>query len=397
MTQSHPRDGWPSFLGACVYDPSEKSLTVVFRGSRSGAGGRALAQALTKSMGSPDWVTDMNHLKRVEVQRFGGATLSAGFWLAYESCRKSLEAAFLDALLHMPLEKVYFTGHSLGGALAQCAYIDMVGGTLLGKSVALNKIKAKIPIVCYAISAPPIVLGSGSLEKVVARVGEVNVFHYFAAKDAVHDSSSVSWSGATAMNGLVANVTHPLTSPKHLGTELALASKTAFPDAHEPEEVRKAMNAEISKTKRMGLGPDPSFWPTFTLGVIDKAPGVDGLWDDGPSLLRTALLHSLSADAVKERAEVWAAVKKGSKKDDYASLDDADGEVFEIFTEVVACTRHLGNPFISDRVQKTKDLLVLREKLLKVYKGASDHKATSACVWVMLQHVASAHYQSAGL
>src|SRR5262249_44730272 len=116
MTQSHHGSGWKSWLGAVIYDSRDESIVVVFRGSRSGSGGRALAQALTQSKGSPDWVTDMNHLKGIDVARFGNATLSAGFWLAYASCKKSLEGAFYEALWNRPIKSVYFTGHSLGGA-----------------------------------------------------------------------------------------------------------------------------------------------------------------------------------------------------------------------------------------------------------------------------------------
>ncbi|MFT3765652.1 MAG: hypothetical protein QM820_09070 [Minicystis sp.] len=400
MTQSHPRAGWPSWLGAVIYDPDDQSITVVFRGSRSGSGGRALAQALTKSQGSPDWVTDMNHLKGVEVPRFDGASLSAGFWYAYESCKKSLEAAFFDALGHKPLKAIYFTGHSLGGALAQCAYIDMVGGNLLSRSAAFNKIKASVPIRCYAISAPPIVLGSKSLEKVAACVGKVNVFHYFAAKDAVHDSSQVSWSGATVMNSMVATVTHPLTSPCHLGTEFVLASKAAFPDAHEPEEVRKGMFAEIAKSRHMGLGADHGFWPTFTLDVARaKAPAVEGLFDGGAEALRTAFLHSTSFTGAQERAELWAAVRKGAQQSGYQDLGVAEGEAFDVFEQIGACLKTLGNPFITpqERAKATEEALVLRAGLLKMYAGASDHKATSACVWMMLQHLAAMLYYSEGL
>ncbi|MDC0711411.1 hypothetical protein POL68_23270 [Stigmatella sp. ncwal1] len=309
MTQTHPKAGWPSWMGAAIYDPIAQRMVIVFRGSRSGKGGRALAQALTQSQGNPDWVTDMNHLKGVDVPRFSHATLSCGFWYAYESCKESLEAAFLEAL-HSPrgLKEIYFTGHSLGGALAQCAYIDMMGGELLSRSETLRKIKRTVPISCYAISAPPIVLGSESERKIKLHVGEMNVFHYFSPKDAVHHSSEVKFSGVTALNAIIGTSTHPLTAPRHLGTEIPLKGCTAaFPDAHEPEEVRKGLVAAIAAEKRMGLGSDTSFWPSFHFSPTGhkEAPVRHGWATDAlTENLRMALLNSVSIPGTRARAEL---------------------------------------------------------------------------------------------
>ena len=85
-TQNHPNAGWPSYLGAAVFHPRSKTLYIVFRGSRSGDGARAMGSAQVYSTGSPDWITDMNHLKGVKVAKYGNSTLACGFYYAYESC-----------------------------------------------------------------------------------------------------------------------------------------------------------------------------------------------------------------------------------------------------------------------------------------------------------------------
>src|SRR6185437_4690305 len=279
MTGSEPGGAWTSWLGSVLYDSESGSIIVVFRGSRSGDGGRALKQALVDSKGNPDWVTDMDHLNEKHVQRFGEATLAAGFWLAYQSCKPSLTAAFHRARAGGPIEEIYFTGHSLGGALAQCAYLDFAAGDFLSGSDVQGLKKTK-PIYCYPISAPPVVLGKESVAKIQEKVTsvtmnkELHVYHYFADKDAVHGGKHVTSSLSTFASSAVAFVTHPTTSACHLGIEHPLASTAAFPDAHEPDVVRKAMLAELNKAA-LRLDREPDFWPLLALDVT--CPGAPKL------------------------------------------------------------------------------------------------------------------------
>lgn len=395
MTQTHPKAGWTSWLGAVVYDPVKETLVIAFRGSRSGSGGRAMGQALVFSQGSPDWVTDMNHLKEVKVPRFSNATLSAGFWLAYESCKKSLLGAIYEALNGLRIKEIYFTGHSLGGALAQCAYIDLVGGTLLDEGKALRKIVEKASISCYALSAPPVVLGSGSKEKIALHVGDVNVFHYFAPKDVVHDSSMVKFSAVKASNQFIGLVTHPLTKPVHIGTEIPLeACEDGFPAAHEPQQVFEGLLEAIKKEKRMGYVKDPGFWPTFNFDPTGKWNlSVKHDWN-GVQLekeLRGALANSVTSEGSQTLAALWAEIVKGEKKGGYVSLDDTDGEVFEDFTE--ACG--LFDKVLEDESNRAKHLEALkksREALIKSYGGAKNHKASSSVYWVLLQYLTARQY-----
>ncbi|NBD12352.1 lipase family protein [Corallococcus silvisoli] len=396
MTQTHPEAGWPSWMGAAIYDPDKQRMVITFRGSRSGKGGRALSQALVKSAGSPDWVTDMNHLKAVQVPRFSRASLACGFWYAYESCRESLEGAFLEALHHRGLKEIIFTGHSLGGALAQCAYIDMMGGELLSRSAAMQRLKKTVPISCYAISAPPIVLGRESAAKVSVHVGAMNIFHYFSPKDAVHHSAKVDFSGVTAVNSVVGFSTHPLTTAVHLGTEFPLEGCTAaFPDSHEPEEVRRGLVAAIASFRRMGLGADPGFWPTFEFNPCGAwGASVRHGWATGTLAenLKMALVSSVSDGGTQARAELWSEVIKGMESGGYRRLDDTNGAAFDSFGDAVRLVGELSNPFTDNRAQNALELKKLRTALLKSYEGASSHKATSSVYFVMLQYLTAMQY-----
>lgn len=261
MTKNHPDAGWQTWLGSVVYDPVKKVCVIVFRGSRSGVGSRALLQAQFKSAGSPDWVTDMNHLKDAKVQYLKGAHLACGFWFAYESCRKSLKAAYLEAVGNDAPKAIYITGHSLGGALAQCCYLDlMMGGELALAWLWKNLVTSATEIKCVPLSAPPIVLGKVSHRKLAMDVDATQILHYFCDKDVVHDSPLVTISGKKVGNWALGATTHALTSPYHLGTEIPLTNEHAFPDAHEPREVWRSLHASL----------DEEFWPNFNFDFLQS-------------------------------------------------------------------------------------------------------------------------------
>ncbi len=82
----------------------ETMLVVVFRGSSEKA----------------DWATNLQSGKRRAQIGERSVLLHAGFWLAYSQIAMSLEAAIATELDRLP-RPLIFTGHSLGGALAQIA------------------------------------------------------------------------------------------------------------------------------------------------------------------------------------------------------------------------------------------------------------------------------------
>lgn len=376
MTQNHPSSGWPSYLGAVLYDPASQEAFIVFRGSRSGDGTRALAGAQTKSRGSPDWVTDMNHLKSVTVEKFGGSTLACGFYYAYESCVESLVAAYRYAVGGATPRAVYVTGHSLGGALAQCAYLDMTCG-VLGQKLGVED--AALPKYCYPISAPPVCIGQTSHHWVSLHADAASIRHYYNPKDAVHACSLVVSSKFTKANSVMKGTTHPLTSTFHLGSQTALQCAEEFPNAHEPEHVWRGMHGGRS---------DSGFWPEFDLDVVSGTAVVKGLKD--ASLmhpLRDALKESCSMATCLQRATLWQNVVK-------------DDDRLEGATAALQLFRTLN---LSDDLDVLKDrdafkqLQGARSELLKSYQNPSKHSASSSVSYTLLLGLSVRHLLSGAL
>jgi len=373
MTENHPNSGWTSYLGAVVFDPAKKECVIVFRGSRSGSGERALAQAQFKSKGSPDWVTDMNHLKGIKVDKYGGATIAGGFHYAYESCKSSLLAAYRFAVNAEP-KTIYVTGHSLGGAIAQCGYLDITCGEV-GSALGIREQQPRK--FCFPISSPPVILGRASHQIIGMKADVSHVFHYYCPKDAVHASPLVDFSGAKFGNMFVAAFTHPSTDPFHMGCEISVPCDKAFPDAHEPDEVWKGLSGGKS---------DPAFWPTFELDVakdtsiVTKLPG--GLGKD----LQAAFESSCSMLDTQERAWEWKAVVKDARR---RQLLTDDGE--ELWRKAVALLEASGNGGSSPQsVMKARNAVKNARKVLIEggYKNAKSHSASSSCYWTMLQYIA---------
>lgn len=392
MTKNHPDSGWKSWLGSVVFDPATRVCVIVFRGSRSGVGSRALLQAQFKSIGSPDWVTDMNHLKEVKVPELKGAAMACGFWYAFASCRQSLIAAYHEAVGNAKPEAIYITGHSLGGGLAQCCYIDlMMGGELTRELVASKMMSNTAEIICYPISAPPVVLGKVSHRKLALSVDATQILHYFCDKDCVHDSPLVTGSVVKVGNWVMGSSTHPLTSPYHLGVEIPLANDNSFPDAHEPREVWRSLHASL----------DQEFWPTFTFDFL-KSHGsfVTGLPSSLNADLKAAFQVSISAAQANNRANQWLSVAKGvdTREEVVNVVRQSGAKAIDLIRELanpvspqlLQARREQGFGSIESLPEKRKRLAKLRNDLLEVYSNAGDHKATASAMWVVLQYITAA-------
>ncbi|AJI56215.1 lipase family protein [Francisella philomiragia] len=199
-TSSRSTQGQVSYIGYVLNDLNKKEINIVFRGSRSGNVSRSALDALIKSKGNSDWVTDMNIYKtkisdnklNSEVKEFifgrnyYNLNISSGFALSAFSIKENLNL-ILQALLPYKNDDKYMiniTGHSLGGALAQICYLSMIYGNF-HKNVCYSKDK----VFCYPFSAPPFIekVSKNLTPDELNIIKSKNILHTFINSDIVRD------------------------------------------------------------------------------------------------------------------------------------------------------------------------------------------------------------------
>jgi hypothetical protein len=413
MTKNHPDQGWPSWLGAVIYDHAKKTCVIVFRGSRSGSASRAFLQAQAKSTGNPDWVTDMNHWKEIQAEEL---TLACGFWLAYESCTTSLREAYKEATQGETPECIFVTGHSLGGALAQCAYLDIMAeqekwynGDPNG---FFNKSNQLPECYCYPISAPPVLLSKKSCDCIPVHVRK-RIFHYFCQYDAVHDSEKIKFSAHELVSILKGILTHLRKHGNHVGFEFSLPSATKFPDAHEPAEVWNAINTKLPPVKRRGgvlfsskqqqeeskqqditvnnTTDSDNYWVTFKFKHMATSNFIEGLPDGLEDELKAALRASISAQTAWNEAQQWLYVANRAER-----IDPVYADALAIMNTLDTFPR--GDPKNARVVSQAKarknaceKALLFRLKLRPYYQP-DKYCASSSWVWVIFQYLTAAQF-----
>lgn len=249
---------------------------IVFRGSRSANGKNALIRGVSGG-GNADWVTDMKYLDKstVEYQIENREALtinySKGFWETWDSTKKSVTTALNHLFGNTGPSKVYWTGHSLGSAIAQVGYLD----------TTLNL----APFTCehYLIGySSPCTISKGSSERMSAlaknseRVSNIiaNAQHHRIPTDMVTELDVDGSINKKILQSVINNVKKlksliPFLDPKMRKRTWVgkmydhSLPQCEFPDSHELYKVREAMG--------FGEGSD-GYWPLTTMSHILNDP-----------------------------------------------------------------------------------------------------------------------------
>lgn len=124
------------------YIYNEKTSTNAYCGYNTAA--RAIVLAFEGSANLSNWIHDLEFFK-VDFNFPGapdGVRVHRGFYTAYEPVSKSVELCISALVDQFPLYSVYITGHSLGGALAVFAALD----------IAL--LRPDVPVTLYTYGQP---------------------------------------------------------------------------------------------------------------------------------------------------------------------------------------------------------------------------------------------------
>lgn len=139
--------GSQSLLGYALvrHQPnSEKfDVHVVFRGSRSGSAGRALLQAFSdgNAKGNPDWITDLGYDLIDSGEARNSVTTTGKVFRGFTHSMAASSPHVIGCLDYINTinpgrspERVFVTGHSLGGGLAQHFVSSVLMGDRYGPS-----------------------------------------------------------------------------------------------------------------------------------------------------------------------------------------------------------------------------------------------------------------------
>ncbi len=269
------------------YWPDRKNydLHIAFRGSRSGSLGRAVRQAWSDSRakGNPDWITDVGFDPIRPDQGAALITTKGRVFRGFAQSTKSILPQLFHCLGEIARQpnsgipkRIFVTGHSLGGALAQ----HFVSAVLIGNGYGPRGNGDSMPaglrdwpwqqVKLITFSSPR--AGTEQWARTLTEQGLLSEF--FSTRIDTLDRTAISASDPSIIPRLtdtnqpvgyrVTITTDPVTTAKviggkHVGKSVYLNEPTfratfALPDAgaHEPKKVREFMVTDLKDPRIPG-------------------------------------------------------------------------------------------------------------------------------------------------
>ncbi|KAF0694956.1 Aste57867_14179 [Aphanomyces stellatus] len=202
----------------------DKKIVVTFRGTQSAAN---TVTDLMYRFAVPTWENNDEELEKTRVH--------VGFWTAYSTIRHDLKRILRDTIASMPTSdvQIYFTGHSLGGALATVAAFDIA----TDQSFRLTE-----EVVMYSFGAPRV--GNHAFAKAYKKYAP-NAFRVCNDGDAIVGAPKRSVQLAYCLKHL---------NYKHVGRAVLLSTRAQGVFVIEPNIVEMAFMAEFRYNALAHLG-----------------------------------------------------------------------------------------------------------------------------------------------
>lgn len=265
----------------CERDDGGHDVEIVFRGSQSGNAYRAAYLGFVREGGNPDWVTDMELVKRVADPTFSPVgSVVTGFRDSVVSAMPTLARCLelVEETRGGPPTTIHVSGHSLGGALAT----QFAAGATVGRLPERH-----LPGVAHWPWSTTTLTSFGA-----PKVGD----DAFAAHVDQHLTADRVWVAGDPITRFPTNA--------HVGRPVELASDATGTETHEPSVIRASLVREMGAARSV-VPTDP--WRSIgTLGDVLRTAADEGVELD--ALFATSFVEwcdlsaRLAGDVVADRS-----------------------------------------------------------------------------------------------